>query len=450
MKEKLSCQAKPNKCLFMPLSICVFILSLLLPGSGCGNNEKQYFKSGQTLQKQAVSVDKVFNALNEFEELFTSRIKTAASEIDQLSNEPKVLKMTILWRTRSIAALHNILEQPEPMAALVDCWVLCIRQSDYFENGQGSTLFGPGQDIAIETSKQLETRIEDIARQMLSEQVFEETEKNVRSFALSNPIQSGFAKTLIYATETKQGQTGPFETVLNIPLAPFRALEGVDQTPMAIYDFANATRRLTDVLEELPESSRWQMLMLLYELEETNMARSLLDSLDKIAQSSGRISDTMENLPQMFAEIDQQQENVQKTLEQIGTTTKQLNEFLSRTEQTAEAFSATAKDVNQAAAAWANAATATETAIKTMQPKGKPDKEPRPDLKETAEAITKAANQIQQISEQMPAHIEQISSQVNSISTSVMIKIAFLIFLTFVMLLGYRLITHKLIRGKSE
>ena len=430
------------------LPICLLMISLC----SCSSRKSTLFRGTKPLPRSNVSVDALQSQLDEFEEMFTSRTKAAAAEIDRLSGDPKVMKMTLLWRSRAIPALHNILEQPQPMAVLVDSWVLCIRLTNYIETGEAANIFGNFQPVALVTAKELEAQIQYIARNVLSEELFNQTAAGLRTLALSNPIQSGFSKILMYSTQVKKDQPGLFESVFSIPLSPVRALEGVDRTPEAIYDFSTTTRRLTDVVQELPESSRWQLLLLLYDLEETEMAKSFLSSLREISDSSARLATTTEQFSSALEDSDQNQEQIRQTLQQVNETAARLRELFAAVQQTATVFSQTARDVNLALTSWTEAARATDEAMRRIRPQTSQisaEPAPKTDLKETAQAVREAANEIKLASEELPARTEQIVAQMKSLTTRLTIDIAALIVLIFCLFVAYLLIRKKLMLPKN-
>ncbi|MBN2181004.1 MAG: hypothetical protein JW715_03760 [Sedimentisphaerales bacterium] len=425
------------------LPVCLLVITLC----GCSSQKSPFFKNKKTLPQANISADELQERLDEFEEIFTSRTKAAAAEIDRLSGDPKIMKMTLLWRSRAISALHNTLEQTQPMVVLVDSWLLCMRLSNYIESGEAANIFGDYKPVALATAQELQDRIEDIAREVLSQELFDQTAADLRSLALANPIQSGFSKTFMYSTQVKKDQPNLFESVIGIPLSPVRALEGVDRTPEAIRDFSTTTRRLTDVVQEMPESSRWQLLLLLYDLEETNMAKSFLSSLQNISDNSTKLAATTEKLSSMLEDSDDQQEQVRQTLRQVGETANQLQELFTAAQQTAVVFSQTARDVNVALASWTEAARATDEAIQRINPQSDQvvaEPAQKTDVKETAEAIREAANEIKLLSEELPARTEQIVAQMNSLTTRLTIHVAILIFLVFCLFLAYLLIKNRL------
>lgn len=433
---------KDLKQLMFFLIICFFVSFI----SGCLEQKSGGFQAGKSSSKSNISMDDLQSKLDEFEELFTSRIKAAGAEIDVLSSEPKVIKMTLLWRSRAIAAIHNIKEQSQPMMVLADSWLLCIRLSNFIESGEAGNTFGEYQHLALETSKELESQIESIGRRVLPENLFEETSAGLKRLALANPIQSGFSKSLMYSTQVKTEDSGLFQSLISIPLSPVRALEGVDRTPKAIYDFSNTTKHLTDVLEELPESTRWQLLLLLYDIEETNLVTSLLKSMENISSSSTRLSSAAEKFTSLLETSDEKQTQIQASLVQVNETISNLEHLLVSAQAAGATFSQTARDVNTATYQWAQAAESTKAVIEQIMPKkpaGAVPEGKKMDLKETAEAIGSAAKEIKAASESLPGKTEALVGQLNTLVTRITVSVVLIIILIFSLFVAYFLIKGK-------
>ena len=221
-----------------------------------------------------------------------------------------------------VQGLNAMLSNDDSIVAFIETWALCTRFRMYLEEGEGMKLFGDAHQVALDGSKRMEAEIQRIGSIFLKEDVFEATQKNVTEFARNNPIKGAFSNVIVYATEVQKGQTNPFVSALKIPMTPFRAIEGVDRTASAINRFSDTAERFSNVVEELPESSRWQLQLLLLDLEETDMTKSLLNSLTQVSESSARLEKTAEQLPQRLREqltqfvedVDKRQANLQQTL----------------------------------------------------------------------------------------------------------------------------------------
>ena len=52
------------------------------------------------------------------------------------------------------------------------------------------------------------------------------------------------------------------------------------------------------VVEAFPESARWQLLMLLYDIEKLDSVKTTVESFQKFSKSSSRLADSADKLPE--------------------------------------------------------------------------------------------------------------------------------------------------------
>jgi len=449
-----------RSCVNVRVWLALVACGLILP-IGCRRESQRVVGSGAALPKSQLSQEELRQILSRFEDYFATSVKQGASEIDILLPDARTQRLTLLWRTRCISALHTLVEQDDPLVAFVDAWALSLRMTLYLGAGDGSKLFGLHQDVALSTATQIETEIERVAQTLLESTIFEQTRNDLRAFAQANPIRGVFSKTLVYASEAQKGTPSPVATVINLPLAPFRAIEGVDRGAMAIRDFSTTAERFSDIVEELPETTRWQLLLLLYDLEEMKMVRSFLDSFERLAASSAKLTETSEKLPgQIGAElsafveqVDDRQANLQQTLEQTQATSEALTALTARIEAAAATLGVSAKDIGQTAQAWQ----ATVEAIgKTFNlPRPQPDanatsKFEIAELSIAARTITETATEIRRLNEELAANTGSVSLHIHGLITDVIWKLGALIVLVFVLAVAYRVITPRLAPGRDR
>nr|MBC8468306.1 hypothetical protein [Planctomycetota bacterium] len=303
-------------------------------------------------------------------------------------------------------------------------------------------------------SKRLEAEIERIGFIFLKNEVFEAARKNVTEFAHNNPIKGTFSNVIVYATEVQKNQPNPFLSVLKIPMTPFRAIEGVDRTASAIHQFSNTAERFSDIVAELPESSRWQLQLLLFDLEETNMTKSFLNSLTQLSESSSGLEKSVEKLPeqlhkqltQFVEDIDSKQANLQQTLQQAEKTSLAVNDTLEKLNQATISFGAVVKDVSETAQAWETAAKATGEVVQEFNKNRPSQKEASSfnirDYHDTAEQTSQAANDVKALL----AEIEDLMETRRYISllNHLLLRAGGLIVLIFVLAVLYRLISVRL------
>ena len=72
----------------------------------------------------------------------------------------------------------------------------------------------------------------------------------------------------IEAAVAQVPKQGAFAWLINLPMSPFRALEGVSSGAAAIREFNQTALQLTNRVALLPQQIRWQMELLLYDVED--------------------------------------------------------------------------------------------------------------------------------------------------------------------------------------
>jgi hypothetical protein len=330
----------------------------------------------------------------------------------------------------------------------------------YLEEGEGSSLYGEGQAIALNGAKLLEMEIERIGHVFLKDDVLETAKKNIVEFANANPIKGTFSSITVFATEAKRDQANPFMSIMKIPMTPFRAMEGVDRTASAIHRFTDSTEHFSDIVSELPESSRWQLQLLLYDLEETDMTKSFLASLAQFSQSSQRLSKSVDELPQQLSkemsqfvqDIDARQANLQKTLEQTEKTTAAISGALEKLETASVSVDATAKDASETARAWQSAAQVIGDVAREHYKRSESSDPNRSfDVKEW----TTAAERTSQAAIDVKGLLSAVNdlaknSNYSNVMNAITVRAVGFVALIFVLAVMYRIVSARLVRSPDS
>ncbi|NIP25410.1 MAG: hypothetical protein GWN67_07735 [Phycisphaerae bacterium] len=431
--------------------ISTFVLTALLSVflGGCRTGDVRTLGSGIAPTNGQISKEDIREQVDNFAEYYKATLRQTAVELNERLQTKKMERTTLQMRARMVQGLNAMLDQDDPLIAFIETWALCKRFRIYVEEGEGSTLFAEGQEIVIKAAKRMEAEIERVGHIFMKDDVFEATAKNIAEFANVNPISGTFYNVIVYATEVKKDQPNPFVSVLNLPMTPFRAMEGVDRTASAIYQFRDTAERFSDVVRELPESSRWQMELLMYDLEEADMVKMFLDSFTKFSESSAKMAVSVEELPEKLGkelsefvdEVDRKQADLQKTLAQAEKTTLAVN-------KTVEKLNALAKDTSETANAWEDAAKATGEVVKGFNRSREADSSKSSfSLKEyhdAAEKTSQAATDIKELLASLEAFSE--SRKYGSLTNHLTLRIMGLFFFVFVLVLAYRIIMVRFIK----
>ena len=286
--------------------------------SGCGGQMRASSSRQRAPKMGLISKQELATALDAYGESTGQIMRETAQRMYEVAPDQKSKRMDVMKSVRLSQAFQTMLAHEDRVVAFLETWGLTVRLTDYFQTGRGQALYGERQNVVIDAAQRLEAGIEQIGRRFLSEKEFEKARTQVRQFARQHPINESYSNLVIYATAARPGEPSPFANVVSIPLAPFTAMKGVDRTASAIYGVRSSMERISDITEDFPESVRWQLLLLLMDLEETEMVTSLLNSASTLSDSSVKLATITETLPAelrqevsvLIEEIDEKQQNV--------------------------------------------------------------------------------------------------------------------------------------------
>jgi hypothetical protein len=421
---------------------------------GCSANGQRTLGKGQAPMAGRISKEELRDHLNGFGDAFKASLDVLAEEIKQRASSKSIQMQLLQMRSRTVYGLNAMLQEEDAIVAFLDTWALCIRFRIFLEEGEGSRLFGEDQILAIDAAKSIEGRIEEIGRLFLSDELYQTTRRDLEEIGRANPIKSNYSNIIQYATKMQKNGQQPLLSIVAIPMEPFRAIGGVDRTASAISRFTDTANRFSDILTELPESSRWQLLMFLYELEETEMAKSLVSSTAKLSDSSERLAQSSEQLPQqirkelstLLDEIDGKQANLQTTLTQAQKTVEGVQVAVDKVKDASVALDQTAQAITETADAWKEAAQATGEVVKEAE-KFRPAEGSPPstfnikDYQQTAQSITEAAKELRAATAEMRALADL--KWVSNITGILVWRIAEVMGILLGGLLMYRILVNK-------
>lgn len=381
-----------------------------------------------------MSQEELQGALADFDDLFTANVKQAAIAIDEQSQAPAIRKNTLLWQVRMIPACHTAVEETDPLKSYADMWTLCVRMRRFFQDGEGKQLFGDQQEIAIKTAVQLENEIERIGKKFMPADTFNPINDSVDAFATAHPIRTGFANAVVRTTAVKEGGPDPLSELLAVPLAPFRAMEGVDRGAQAIHGFTVVADHFTDVVEQLPEATRWEVMLFLYDLEDNATVKRFLAAAEQFSTSAASMAKTADTLPERLRqqstefvkEIDARQAALQETLNRTEKAAATVEKALERVDVVAQSIDRTAVSVAQAGNAWRDSAKTIGQTVKDISGDSQPAAQPAStqpfdinDYRKTADAMTQTATELEKLTIQIQALVDspRLSQHIQDVDT---------------------------------
>ncbi len=104
------------------------------------------------------------NLTHSFVNTFFHDVRVAADSIFENTENKEVQVNALLWKIIATQQAKNKIFQINPEVALIDTWILTTTMSDFLEKGIGSTMFAEQQPVAINASKKLAVKIDEIAK----------------------------------------------------------------------------------------------------------------------------------------------------------------------------------------------------------------------------------------------------------------------------------------------
>ncbi len=379
-----------------------FLLCLLFV-AGCSSPGRPLIPLfGRTQGDNRISADELRSYLATYASVFQGTITVAADTIRGNTRDPEIRRRTLLWKLRISPVAYQTALLSDPLQSYVLLFALAASQADFLSTGDGAQLFGKDQGIAIEAADDLERTIEQIGARFLSKDELQRITQQVDHFSREHPMRGEFVVDTVESFSDATAVGGPFDWIVGIPLAPFKALRGVDSGAQAIREFNQTALRFTQVAAALPTFLRWNLELLVFDIETHHSVESGLASFESLAQSAQELSAAAGTLPsdlgreasQLVSQVDASQGELKQTLEAARNALSEASGTAKSFEPVAAALDRTTEQLKQAGVAW----TAMVSAARGPSDVAAGKSESRPfdiqDYERTAAEINQAAIQL--------------------------------------------------------
>ncbi len=203
---------------------------------------------------------------------FTGLMEQAANEASEASSDPAVKRRTLVWKLNVIPALYRTLFNQRPLVALLDTWALLVQAEQYLESPEGRAAFGPGAAIVLATTRELEGRVQEIARWAVPSVDLIEIRSKVQAWAEKHPVR------LTFATRDS------IEQYL-VTIAPTEQLSAFAVVGQLNEDMNGLIGRMDFLPLLLPRQATWQAELAYVELMDPKMEAALRragEAMDKL------------------------------------------------------------------------------------------------------------------------------------------------------------------------
>jgi len=201
----------------------------------------------------AVTQDELREKVLGFSSTFEVLVIEAADQISQGTNDARQRRLTLLWKIRMPPLAQQAASDPNPRGGYVEALTVAVAQRLYFAEGAGKSLFGAQQPIALETAQDIEIHALAIGASFLPPPKLAELHAEVEELARQHPLRGEFLRESIQIGLVKAESGGAFDDIVSIPMAPFRAVAGVESGAQAIHEFNATAAQFTEVVDALPQ-----------------------------------------------------------------------------------------------------------------------------------------------------------------------------------------------------
>ncbi len=199
---------------------------------------------------------------------FSQTVEIAADSILKLTTDRSVAHNALVWKVYAVAAIHRSAALPDPLMAWIDSQVLTYQSRDFFATGNGKSLFGAQQPLALEATRFIEGEL-DRSIELSGQKVNPDLQSQIREFASEHPLRNAYffrpSPVELLAKYLGQDQVSGLQAVGSMT-------EMMEQLSL----------RLNLYTELLPRTGRWQAELMLAELADSSRSSTYIDVLSRI------------------------------------------------------------------------------------------------------------------------------------------------------------------------
>ena len=265
------CSRNPARYLMILLILSIFGLS------GCSTAppaETEFMKDVEGLD---TSIRELQTLLYGYSYYYAGQIDLLTTEIYRNSTDPQVRIAALEFFNNAVPEMTKACFNHDPLAGLLGSAVFAIQVKQYLTTGNGHDIFGPYQDLAVETSTRMLADILKIANEVWTGGDFEKYKTMVNTVATEHPIENNQFVRGILSIKGLEAMARSSDLGLNV-------LGSMNEQVLAL------THRTNIMTANLPRQINWQTAMI---MEQTQaMVADITDST--LAAANGTLGPLLE------------------------------------------------------------------------------------------------------------------------------------------------------------
>lgn len=321
---------------------------LLLPLCGCAELPRALSSVteplGLSTPANEMTESELHSELAEFSARFASVMGSLGERVISDGASAQVRRRALLLRVQLVPLVQQHALDRDPRSGYVALLSLTVMLRLYVTAEDGHLDFGPHQKVVAASVRQLEDELVELGGRFLEPDRLDPLRDEIETFARENRPTRDFTTARVEDSLFEAKSDPRFTRILELPMAPFRALSGVEQGPAAIREFTQTARTFAAIVATLPMQLRWQADLLVYETLRAEAVSDALGALEQTAASAQRLSAASERLP----------EDLAQALAASEAPLRALDDTLVRVGDLLEPLRSTASEIAHAGNAWAD------------------------------------------------------------------------------------------------
>jgi hypothetical protein len=406
-----------------------------------------------------VSAEELSTQITAFVNTFTQVVERTALEIEQQHpGDVDLRRQSLRWRIRGTQEMQTLLGEPDARRALADLWVWLIQAHNYQQTDPGKKVYGESLEQIEQATGELIKGVEKIAATVIAPEEMDATRKALKAYAAQNPMTNLTLTSPVGALGKRRASGSALGSIVDIPLAPFHAFEGVSEGAASIREFAIIANRFAAIVQGMPQQVAWQTEFILLELNQAPAFASALESMDRASKAAAELTKTAAALPTELGK------ETRATIDELADRQGDLVAMLESAKTVATQMQATATSLTEAL----HAVDKTSNVINRVFIEGDPNAPPpspddpptRPfnitEYTATADAVTRMAAELQKTVNSVDALLKDAGKQGSGLEQLTAATVSQLkwsliqvVGVAFVAALIYRLLTRKITPRRS-
>jgi len=220
---------------------------------------------------------------------FSGILEQSADKYLEYTNDPEEIRAALLFKINGIPAMQRALFVQDPLAALLDAWVLLAQMRLHYENELETDPTHEGRRQASVAVGRMEDRLENLARSISPTGEIDHIKEIVYNVAKETPIDETFT-----TRSPTEAQLAKFTA---------EAKPGIGAAVGALTtSLGDVWARMDVYTAYLPKQARWQAELMVAELAGSRDPGMVFDSIDSITASIDSIAETVAEAPDLVSE----------------------------------------------------------------------------------------------------------------------------------------------------